>query len=76
MTTLGGRSQTPDLLTGDGDDDLLTGDVPAPPSATSEKTPIGGITTPDRIRFKAFPYSGINDYMIFCEHGYLSIGGG
>ena len=35
-----------------------------------------GTSTPDRIRFKAFPYSGINDFMIFCEHGYLSVGGG
>ncbi|KAF1934688.1 oxidation resistance protein 1 [Clathrospora elynae] len=35
-----------------------------------------GSSTPDRIRFKAFPYSGVNDYMIFCEHSYLSIGGG
>lgn len=35
-----------------------------------------GTSTPERIRFKAFPYSGINDYMIFCEHGFLSVGGG
>lgn len=35
-----------------------------------------GTATPERIRFKAFPYSGVNDYMIFCEHEYLSIGGG
>lgn len=35
-----------------------------------------GTSTPERIRFKAFPYSGVNDYMIFCEHNYLSIGGG
>lgn len=35
-----------------------------------------GTSTPERIRFKAFPYSGINDYMIFCEQGYLSVGGG
>ncbi|KAF2429655.1 TLD-domain-containing protein [Tothia fuscella] len=35
-----------------------------------------GTSTPERIRFKAFPYSGVNDYMIFCEGGYLSIGGG
>ncbi|KAL9100027.1 MAG: hypothetical protein Q9163_004544 [Psora crenata] len=34
-------------------------------------------TTPgDSIRFKAFPYSGVNDYLIFCQHDYLSIGGG
>lgn len=35
-----------------------------------------GASTPDRIRFKAFPYSGVNDYMIFCETGFLSVGGG
>ncbi|KAL2359539.1 hypothetical protein RJZ56_007604 [Blastomyces dermatitidis] len=35
-----------------------------------------GATTPERIRFKAFPYSGVNDYMIFCETGFLSVGGG
>jgi hypothetical protein len=37
---------------------------------------VSGTSTPERIRFKAFPYSGVNDYMIFCEHGYLSVGGG
>lgn len=35
-----------------------------------------GMDTPDLIRFKAFPYSGVNDYLIFCEQGYLSVGGG
>ena len=35
-----------------------------------------GTTTPDLIRFKAFPYSGVNDYLIFCEQDYLSVGGG
>ena len=35
-----------------------------------------GTSTPDRIRFKAFPYSGMNDFMIFCESSYLSVGGG
>lgn len=35
-----------------------------------------GTETPERIRFKAFPYSGVNDYMIFCEQSYLSVGGG
>jgi hypothetical protein len=42
----------------------------------SNGTSRSGTSTPDRIRFKAFPYSGINDYMIFCEQGYLSVGGG
>lgn len=40
------------------------------------KPPNSGTTTPDRIRFKAFPYSGVNDYMMFCETGFLSLGGG
>lgn len=35
-----------------------------------------GSSTPELIRFKAFPYSGVNDYLIFCEPGYLSVGGG
>ncbi|KAI5793786.1 hypothetical protein DFH27DRAFT_484982 [Peziza echinospora] len=28
------------------------------------------------LTFKAFPYSGVNDYMILCEQGFLSVGGG
>ncbi|KAK9480434.1 TLD-domain-containing protein [Lipomyces japonicus] len=28
------------------------------------------------IQFKAFPYTGINDYMILCEPGFISVGGG
>lgn len=43
---------------------------PPPPPDRSEAS------TPDRIRFKAFPYSGINDFLIYCESGYFSIGGG
>ncbi|KAI2839824.1 hypothetical protein CBS11232_9295 [Aspergillus niger] len=35
-----------------------------------------GTVTPEQIRFKAFPYSGVNDYMMFCETGFLSLGGG
>ncbi|KAF8866326.1 TLD-domain-containing protein [Acephala macrosclerotiorum] len=35
-----------------------------------------GISTPERIRFKAFPYSGVNDYLMLCETGFLSLGGG
>ncbi|PSN62356.1 TLD-domain-containing protein [Corynespora cassiicola Philippines] len=46
----------------------------SPPS--SEQASRSGTSTPERIRFKAFPYSGVNDYMIFCEQDYLSIGGG
>lgn len=46
----------------------------SPPN--SEHASRSGTSTPERIRFKAFPYSGVNDYMIFCEQGYLSVGGG
>jgi hypothetical protein len=35
-----------------------------------------GTATPDRIRFKAFPYTGENDFTIFCQPEFLSIGGG
>lgn len=28
------------------------------------------------IRFKAFPYSGINDYLMLCDQSFFSIGGG
>lgn len=44
-----------------------------PPSGGASRS---GTSTPERIRFKAFPYSGVNDYMIFCEQSYLSVGGG
>ncbi|KAI9758537.1 MAG: hypothetical protein M4579_003029 [Chaenotheca gracillima] len=47
----------------------------APPSATASSSQ-SGASTPERIRFKAFPYSGVNDYLMFCEQGFLSIGGG
>jgi hypothetical protein len=47
---------------------------------TSPISPIApsGTSTPEepRIRFKAFPYSGVNDYLIYCEPDYLSVGGG
>lgn len=35
-----------------------------------------GTATPDRIRFKAFPYTGENDFTILCQHEYLSVGAG
>ena len=28
------------------------------------------------LRFRAFPYSGINDYLILADANYLSVGGG
>jgi hypothetical protein len=30
----------------------------------------------ETIRFKAFPYSGLNDFYINCEAGFLSVGSG
>jgi hypothetical protein len=49
-----------------------------PPSSTHLQPPPdrSGASTPDRIRFKAFPYSGVNDFLVYCESGYLSVGGG
>ncbi|PMD16656.1 TLD-domain-containing protein, partial [Hyaloscypha hepaticicola] len=44
----------------------------APPSPSFHS----GISTPERIRFKAFPYSGVNDYLMLCDHSFLSVGGG
>lgn len=60
MTTLATAKPRPDAL--------------SPPASGSASR--SGTSSPERIRFKAFPYSGVNDYMIFCEHGFLSIGGG
>ena len=48
---------------------LLSPPITSPNIAT-------GSSTPERIRFKAFPYSGVNDYLILCETRFLSIGGG
>jgi len=42
----------------------------------NEPIPAPGAATPESIRFKAFPYSGVNDYLIFCEQDFLSVGGG
>ncbi|PYI07849.1 TLD-domain-containing protein [Aspergillus sclerotiicarbonarius CBS 121057] len=70
-TTNAGRSTT--LRTGGGEKWL------SPGTATGSGTASGrtsGTVTPEQIRFKAFPYSGVNDYMIFCETGFLSLGGG
>ena len=46
-----------------------------PPTPITSKSP-SGASSPERIRFKAFPYSGVNDYVVFCETGFLSVGGG
>jgi len=46
------------------------------PLSSAHGSSHSGTSTPERIRFKAFPYSGVNDYLMFCEQGFLSIGGG
>ncbi|KAI9658112.1 MAG: oxidation resistance protein 1 [Trizodia sp. TS-e1964] len=46
----------------------------SPPAFGSN--PHSGTSTPERIRFKAFPYSGLNEYMMLCDNSYLSVGGG
>lgn len=46
------------------------------PGVPDMGAPASGVSTPERIRFKAFPYSGSNDYLIFCEQGFFSVGGG
>lgn len=42
-------------------------------SASEEKL---SESSPPGPRFKAFPYTGINDFVIFCTHNFLSLGGG
>ena len=48
------------------------------PSRVSTAGQIAQITKEEEtvLKFKAFPYSGINEYMILCEQTFLSIGGG
>ncbi|ODM17004.1 Oxidation resistance protein 1 [Aspergillus cristatus] len=81
-TTNAGRSTT---LRGEskqkfGQDSFDTSNNRLAPPRSQTQTPTGsirsGTSTPERIRFKAFPYSGVNDYMMFCETGFLSLGGG
>ncbi|OBT73480.1 hypothetical protein VF21_07273 [Pseudogymnoascus sp. 05NY08] len=43
----------------------------APPTAPPSRP-----TSPSQVRFKAFPYSGINDYFMLCDATFFSIGGG
>jgi len=79
-TTHAGRSTT---LRGEkkNHNNSKNGNLLTPPGEAATANGNGGLdrsgaSTPDRIRFKAFPYSGVNDYMIFCETGFLSVGGG
>merc|ERR1712000_112237 len=47
----------------------------APPSSPPSR-PTASPTPSETIRFKAFPYSGLNDFYINCETGFLSVGSG
>ncbi len=64
---------------------LLPALPPPPPSTSTSNPPTPSISrtpTPSSqrstqsIRFKAFPYSGINEYYLLCETHFLSLGAG
>lgn len=61
MTTVGMGSRTPSTAS-------LASLNPASAKTNGRKE--------ERIRFKAFPYTGENDFSIFCQPEYLSVGGG
>lgn len=65
MTTVGMGSRTPSTAS------LASLNVPN--GAKSNGRPA---KKEERIRFKAFPYTGENDFSIFCQQEYLSVGGG
>lgn len=49
---------------------------PPPTNAGPLRTPSPAGSMGPSIRFKAFPYSGENDFYIYCEPHWLSVGGG
>lgn len=56
----------------------LSNPTQRPPTSSkpSKDDPLLRLASPKSIRFKAFPYSGINDYFINSESRFLSIGAG
>lgn len=49
----------------------------APPKISSTSSSRVASPTPsEAVRFKAFPYSGLNDFCINCETDFLSVGSG
>jgi len=55
--------------------------LPPPPSEDTSKLTTRVTTLPaaphtPSIRFKAFPYSGVNEYYMLCEQHFLSLGAG
>ncbi|KAJ9134813.1 Oxidation resistance protein 1 [Pleurostoma richardsiae] len=53
-----------------------TGSLLDPTPARSSGTSSPAVPPSPSIRFKAFPYSGVNEFYIYCEAHWLSIGGG
>lgn len=73
MTTVGMGSRTPSTAS------LASLNVPsngAGGGGGQKLKPNGLAKKEERIRFKAFPYTGENDFSIFCQQEYLSVGGG
>ncbi|KAF7555038.1 hypothetical protein G7046_g6661 [Stylonectria norvegica] len=57
--------------------DMTRNTTLAPPPPASQPGSRSTSPTPsESIRFKAFPYSGLNDFCINCETGFLSVGSG
>ncbi|EEY23617.1 oxidation resistance protein [Verticillium alfalfae VaMs.102] len=74
------RSTTiaPDLLTGE-PETTCSGTPPgasSPAAPAAPQAPAPAPTAAPALRFKAFPYSGENEYCINCETGFLSMGAG
>ena len=79
MTTIGGLSSTNSgtSLASLGVPTNGTGSGRASPlRAAGKSQPPPSIPADGPIRFKAFPYTGENDYTILCSPGFLSVGGG
>ncbi|KAF4121552.1 hypothetical protein GMORB2_1960 [Geosmithia morbida] len=49
---------------------------PSSPTASGHQQQRHSPSPSETIRFKAFPYSGLNDFYINCETGFLSVGSG
>ncbi|KAK7414137.1 oxidation resistance protein 1 [Neonectria punicea] len=47
-----------------------------PPSSSATSSRTVSPAPSEAVRFKAFPYSGLNDFCMNCETGFLSVGSG
>ena len=73
-TTHAQRMTTIGVSRGNSSASLASLSVPSANGVNGHRS--NGTSTPERIRFKAFPYTGENDFSIFCQPEYLSVGGG